>query len=99
MTVQKQMPIPVLCIVVLKKVARWLLSATAELLRRMIVYQYLQLYEEVKEDNDGIVDASTPAFSQLKDLARRFTLTFGVDQLKNRESVAAIHKYVPIINT
>ena len=53
----------------------------------------------MKEDNDGIVDASTPAFSQLKDLARRFTLTFGVDQLKNRESVAAIHKYVPIINT
>ena len=52
----------------------------------------------MKEDNDGIVDASTPAFSQLKDLARRFTLTFGVDQLKNRESVAAIHKYVPIIN-
>lgn len=29
----------------------------------------------------------------IKELARRFSLSFGLDQLKNREAVAAMHKY------
>lgn len=29
----------------------------------------------------------------IKELARRFSLSFGLDQVKNREAVAAMHKY------
>ena len=29
----------------------------------------------------------------LQELARRFSLSFGLDQVKNREAVAAMHRY------
>jgi len=33
-------------------------------------------------------------FSFNQELARRFSLSFGLDQIKNREAVAAMHQYV-----
>lgn len=37
-------------------------------------------------------DRSSSAFCGIKELARRFSLTFGLDQLKTREAVAMLHK-------
>lgn len=41
------------------------------------------------------MELSSTSFMNIKELARRFSLTFGWDQVKSRESVAMIHKYVP----
>ncbi|NXK36494.1 STAG2 protein, partial [Piprites chloris] len=38
------------------------------------------------------VDFSSASFTNIKELARRFSLTFGWDQVKSRESIAMIHK-------
>uniref|UniRef100_A0A8C0EX55 Cohesin subunit SA n=1 Tax=Bubo bubo TaxID=30461 RepID=A0A8C0EX55_BUBBB len=42
--------------------------------------------------NSSSVDLSSASFTNMKELARRFSLTFGWDQVKSRESVAMIHK-------
>ncbi|KFP04214.1 Cohesin subunit SA-2, partial [Calypte anna] len=42
--------------------------------------------------SSGGVDFSSASFTNMKELARRFSLTFGWDQVKSRESVAMIHK-------
>uniref|UniRef100_A0A8C7MF00 Cohesin subunit SA n=1 Tax=Oncorhynchus kisutch TaxID=8019 RepID=A0A8C7MF00_ONCKI len=37
-------------------------------------------------------DRSSSSFCGIKELARRFSLTFGLDQLKTREAIAMLHK-------
>lgn len=44
------------------------------------------------QENGYNFDRSSPAFSGIKELARRFALTFGLDQLKTREAIAMLHK-------
>ncbi|NWX00330.1 STAG2 protein, partial [Caloenas nicobarica] len=44
------------------------------------------------QDRSSDVDFSSASFTNMKELARRFSLTFGWDQVKSRESVAMIHK-------
>lgn len=39
-------------------------------------------------------DRSSSAFCGIKELARRFSLTFGLDQVKTRDAIAMLHKYV-----
>ncbi|XP_010216009.1 PREDICTED: cohesin subunit SA-2-like [Tinamus guttatus] len=53
-----------------------------------------QLFQAHLESQDGGsgVDLSSASFTNMKELARRFSLTFGWDQVKSRESVAMIHK-------
>ncbi|NXN32561.1 STAG2 protein, partial [Nycticryphes semicollaris] len=48
-------------------------------------------HAESQEGSSG-VDFSSASFTNMKELARRFSLTFGWDQVKSRESVAMIHK-------
>ncbi|CAH1781721.1 unnamed protein product [Owenia fusiformis] len=48
-------------------------------------------FSEVKLEQNN-VDRSSEGFIQIKELARRFALSFGLDQIKNREAVAAMHK-------
>jgi cohesin complex subunit SA-1/2 len=50
-----------------------------------------QLYRELREEQP-VVDRSSESFRSIKELARRFSLSFGLDQVKNREAVAAMHK-------
>jgi len=56
------------------------------LLSLITVFKSLQ-----EQSEDGIVLKSSQEFVDLKELAKRFALTFGFDAIKNRESVAAIH--------
>ncbi|KAK2186468.1 hypothetical protein NP493_199g04022 [Ridgeia piscesae] len=51
-----------------------------------------QLYTELLEEQSPAVDRTCQAFQSIKELARRFSLSFGLDQIKNRDAVAAMHK-------
>lgn len=43
-------------------------------------------------DNDWLVDRSNEEFTALKDLAKRFALSFGLDSIKNRDAITALHR-------
>ncbi|XP_030376965.1 cohesin subunit SA-1 [Scaptodrosophila lebanonensis] len=57
------------------------------LLSLITVFKSLQ-----DQSEDGMVAKNSQEFTDLKELAKRFALTFGFDAIKNRESVAAIHR-------
>lgn len=42
---------------------------------------------------NSFVDPDSDDFVMLRDLGKRFALTFGPDNIKNREAIAMIHKY------
>ncbi|XP_022098591.1 cohesin subunit SA-2-like isoform X2 [Acanthaster planci] len=51
-----------------------------------------QLFRDVKSE-EGYDESRTSAqLTAIKELARRFSLTFGLDQIKTRDAVAALHK-------
>ncbi|XP_066268081.1 cohesin subunit SA-1-like isoform X2 [Branchiostoma lanceolatum] len=50
-----------------------------------------QLFQEVKASQQPL-DRASQAFLSIKELARRFSLTFGLDPVKTRQAVAEIHK-------
>ncbi|XP_029458930.1 cohesin subunit SA-2-like isoform X2 [Rhinatrema bivittatum] len=54
---------------------------------KILILCLQQLFERNLED-----PSSVSSFNNMKELARRFSLTFGLDQVKCRESVAMIHK-------
>ncbi|OXB80401.1 UNVERIFIED_CONTAM: hypothetical protein H355_003457, partial [Colinus virginianus] len=57
----------------------------------LCLQQLFQTHVESQDSSTG-VDLTSASFTNMKELARRFSLTFGWDQLKSRESVAMIHK-------
>ncbi|NWR63871.1 STAG2 protein, partial [Bucorvus abyssinicus] len=57
----------------------------------LCLQQLFQTHAESQDSSCG-VDFSSASFTNMKELARRFSLTFGWDQVKSRESVAMIHK-------
>ncbi|XP_039175541.1 cohesin subunit SA-2-like isoform X2 [Crotalus tigris] len=65
---------------------------------RTLILCLQQLFQEhIESQGDGSnisnsLDSSSISFNNIKELARRFSLTFGWDQMKSRESVARIHK-------
>ncbi|KAM3934220.1 cohesin subunit SA-2-like [Leptodactylus fuscus] len=50
-----------------------------------------QLFLEHREAHDSATQSSS-SFTNMKELARRFSLTFGMDHVKCRESIAMMHK-------
>ncbi|KAM3836896.1 cohesin subunit SA-2-like isoform 3-T3 [Vipera latastei] len=66
------------------------ITAAAEIYKH-----YMKLFQkhiESQGDGSNSLDSSSTSFNNIKELARRFSLTFGWDQVKSRESVARIHK-------
>ncbi|NXW16495.1 STAG2 protein, partial [Circaetus pectoralis] len=57
----------------------------------LCLQQLFQTHAE-SQDSSSSVDFYSASFTNMKELARRFSLTFGWDQVKSRESVAMIHK-------
>ncbi|KFP86525.1 Cohesin subunit SA-2, partial [Acanthisitta chloris] len=57
----------------------------------LCLQQLFKTHVESQDSSSG-VDFSSASFTNIKELARRFSLTFGLDQVKSRESVAMIHK-------
>lgn len=48
--------------------------------------------ELLQQSENGIISKNSHDFSDLKELAKRFALTFGFDAIKNREPVIALHR-------
>lgn len=50
-------------------------------------------YKEIQKANDSIyVSKSSQSFTDLKELAKRFALSFGLDAVKNREAIISLHR-------
>lgn len=61
---------------------------------RTLVLCLQQLYLRLKQEQDrgNTCSSRVQTYSSIKELARRFSLTFGWDQIKSRESLAMIHR-------
>uniref|UniRef100_A0A669D6G5 STAG2 cohesin complex component n=1 Tax=Oreochromis niloticus TaxID=8128 RepID=A0A669D6G5_ORENI len=57
-----------------------------------IFKQYMRLFIEMVTELGHGFDRSSSAFCGIKELARRFSLTFGLDQVKTRDAIAMLHK-------
>lgn len=49
-------------------------------------------FEDLQTHANGQISRSSQEFGDLKELAKRFALTFGLDAIKNREAVTALHR-------
>ncbi|XP_039622245.1 cohesin subunit SA-2 isoform X2 [Polypterus senegalus] len=59
---------------------------------KTLILSLQQLFNETLSELGYNFDRSSSAFCGIKELARRFSLTFGLDQLKTREAIAMLHK-------
>uniref|UniRef100_A0A673HQZ4 Cohesin subunit SA n=1 Tax=Sinocyclocheilus rhinocerous TaxID=307959 RepID=A0A673HQZ4_9TELE len=59
---------------------------------KTLILSLQQLFNEMLNDLGCNFDRSASAFFGIKELARRFSLTFGLDQIKTREAIAMLHK-------
>ena len=56
-----------------------------------MVQALIYKFNELKQEQGGI-RRNSEEFHSIKELAKRFALSFGLDALKNREAVAELHK-------
>jgi len=51
-------------------------------------------FKEIRQlqNNESVINRATVEFHSLKELAKRFALSFGLDALKNREAVTSLHR-------
>nr|DBA13736.1 TPA: hypothetical protein GDO54_017080 [Pyxicephalus adspersus] len=59
---------------------------------KTLILSLQQLFNEIIQEHGYSFDRSSSTFCGIKELARRFALTFGLDQLKTREAIAMLHK-------
>ncbi|KAM4726572.1 cohesin subunit SA-2-like [Anableps anableps] len=59
---------------------------------KTLILSLQRLFNEMMSELGFNFDRSSSAFCGIKELARRFSLTFGLDQLKTREAIAMLHK-------
>ena len=53
----------------------------------------ISVYKELQENaEDNVVSKSAQEFTELKELAKRFALSLGLDAVKNREPIIAVHR-------
>ncbi|MEQ2315198.1 Cohesin subunit SA-2 [Ameca splendens] len=59
---------------------------------KTLILSLQKLFNEMMSELGFNFDRSSSAFCGVKELARRFSLTFGLDQIKTREAIAMLHK-------
>uniref|UniRef100_A0A8D3CNW3 Cohesin subunit SA n=1 Tax=Scophthalmus maximus TaxID=52904 RepID=A0A8D3CNW3_SCOMX len=59
---------------------------------KTLILSLQQLFNEMLSDLGHGFDRSSSSFCGIKELARRFSLTFGLDQVKTRDAIAMLHK-------
>ncbi|XP_041112036.1 cohesin subunit SA-2 [Polyodon spathula] len=59
---------------------------------KTLILSLQQLFNEMLSELGCNFDRSSSAFCGIKELARRFSLTFGLDQVKTRDAIAMLHK-------
>uniref|UniRef100_A0A8C3SA23 Cohesin subunit SA n=1 Tax=Chelydra serpentina TaxID=8475 RepID=A0A8C3SA23_CHESE len=57
-----------------------------------LIFLTNMLFNELVQEQGPNLDRTSAHVSGIKELARRFALTFGLDQIKTREAVATLHK-------
>lgn len=58
-----------------------------------LLLSLIAVFKDLQAQNDnGVISKSSHDFSELKELAKRFALTFGFDAIKNREPIIALHR-------
>ena len=58
---------------------------------KTMIISLIYKFNELQQDS-SIVDRSCEEFHAIKELAKRFALSFGLDAVKNREAVASLHR-------
>ena len=74
----------------------------AKMIKMMIVITMIQAlifkFSELQQETaGGKVDRGSEEFHAIKELAKRFALSFGLDALKNREAVTGLHREVRVM--
>merc|ERR1719325_184983 len=59
----------------------------AKTMVQALIYKFKELQQE-----QGTIERGSEDFHAIKELAKRFSLSFGLDALKNREAVAGLHR-------
>ena len=59
----------------------------AKTMIQSLIYKFNELQQE-----QGVIERASEDFHAIKELAKRFSLSFGLDALKNREAVASLHR-------
>ncbi|KAJ3588398.1 hypothetical protein NHX12_011991 [Muraenolepis orangiensis] len=59
---------------------------------KTLILSLQQLFNEMLSELGHSFDRSSSSFCGIKELARRFSLTFGLDQVKTRDAIAMLHK-------
>merc|ERR1712112_512904 len=62
----------------------------AKTMIQSLIYKFNELQQETSEQERGL-DRGSEEFHAIKELAKRFALSFGLDALKNREAVTKLH--------
>jgi len=57
-----------------------------------MVLSLKNVFKQLPKANGWMVDRQSDDFVALKDLAKRFALSFGLDAVKNREAITALHR-------
>ena len=59
----------------------------AKVMVQSLIYKFNELMQEQRE-----IRRNTEEFHNIKELAKRFALSWGLDAVKNREAVASLHR-------
>ena len=57
-----------------------------------MVQALIYKFNELKEEHPRGIRRNSEEFHSIKELAKRFALSFGLDAVKNREAVASLHR-------
>lgn len=63
----------------------------AKTMATALISVFMELRTE-NSDNPNAFTKQDDSFQALKELAKRFALSFGLDNMKNRDAVAALHR-------
>ncbi|EFX88480.1 putative stromalin antigen protein, SA-D [Daphnia pulex] len=59
---------------------------------RTMVLSLSMLFRDLSRDAGSRIDRQSEGFFSVKELAKRFALSFGLDAVKNREAITALHR-------
>lgn len=59
---------------------------------KTMVQALIYKFNELKEEHPRGIRRNSEEFHSIKELAKRFALSFGLDAVKNREAVASLHR-------
>lgn len=57
-----------------------------------LLLSLISIFKEIQQATEGRINRNSPEFSDLKEIAKRFGLTFGLDAVRNREQIMALHR-------